>query len=250
MGNQNNGAARNPGPEMTATVPSRIPPSSSSSVIFPNNGTTVNTVAPTTPNYLATTSMQIGGLPSSAYQMFSLQPTRTDTPETLLERLNATIDEACNEQRDNISAAITTLPLVLDLAAFHPDGSPHHLPVEGGTLTQMVDAIRTHQAAQSNGEIGFCLVGVTNLPPCDQSMAAEANILRLPVFHGGNNDQHNKLHAAPALQHSHASSTRTMPRRNQRGGVVPLLRQRRPGVATTEIELHQLCLQNMMTHQQ
>jgi hypothetical protein len=171
--------------------------------------------------------------PAAYYRMISVRPTRFDVPETLLDRLVDRVDIA-NETAGGEAAAAaiasTVLPLVLDLSAFRPDGSPHASSVEVGTLTKFVGGIRSYRRRRQASEdcensTTVCnVVGVSNLPEC---MAEEATSMGLPIFRieerrhrrGGTSDD---------------GETRTiMGGKKKRGGVAPLLRQRRPGVAAT-----------------
>ena len=184
-------------------------------------------------------------LPSATYQMFSLRPARTDTPENLLGRLNDLVREGALDGIDNsknsnghdAAAAATSssiIPLVLDLSAFHPDGSPHSPTVAGGgSLSRFVEAIRSY--LEEGGEEGksttsggpsYRLVGVANIPHHDTSMADEARCMNLPVFCIGSSDG---TTSTKSSSNPPASSSK----REKRGGVAPLLRQRRPGVAAT-----------------
>ena len=177
--------------------------------------------------YTSSNFTQFRHLPSAAYQMFSLRPTKTDSPETLLERLKEQVKEALDEidnSNSNRNAATSSIiPLVLDLSAFHPDGSPHSPTVVGCSLTKFVEAIRSYREEGNSTASGlsYRLMGVANVPYHDTSMADEARSMKLPVFCIISDGTSKSLN-------NPASS-----KREKRGGVAPLLRQRRPGVAAT-----------------
>jgi len=200
----------------------QVPPISSHSALTRNNTHFANVAAA----YASSNFTQIHQLPSATYQMFSLRPTKTDTPETLLERVKGALNEIDNSDNNgNAVASSSIIPLVLDLSAFHPDGSPHSPSDAGGSLTKFVEAIRSYREEQGNstasGGLSFRLVGVANIPHHDTSMADEARSMKLPVFCIGSDGT------------SKSSNNPASSKREKRGGVAPLLRQRRPGVAAT-----------------
>jgi hypothetical protein len=215
MGNRTNGERRPmpPASEPMQTRPDirNLPPPLTGNTHFPNVAAT----------YTSSNFVQCRHLPSATYQMFSLRPTKTDTPETLLERLKGQVEEA----NVNATTSSSVIPLVLDLSAFHPDGSPHSPTVAGvGSLTKVVEAIQSYREEGNSTASGpsYLLVGVANLPHHDTSMADEVRSMKLPVFCiGRNSDGASKSVTNPA------SSKR------EKRGVAPLLRQRRPGVAAT-----------------
>jgi len=165
--------------------------------------------------------------------MFSLRPTREDAPESLLERLDLQMQQAA----DGCGSKI--LPLVLDLSDFRPGRrNSHHSPAEEGTLANLVDAIRSHEI-QSNSAarlIGYSLVGITNLPLDDESMVEEAQSLNLPILQSNMQITQNNVGVTPNfLSAAPLYNGKPMkPKRKRRGGVAPLLRQRRPGVASSD----------------
>lgn len=224
MGNQtsSSGDGRRPshptstGPTQTRDADFTIPISSHSTSIGNSHVANVTDTA----YYLSSNLAQFRRLPSATYQILSIQPTRFDTPETLLDRLRQQVkgapDDVDNADNNNGDTATTSSvqPLVLDLSAFHPDGSPHSYLVGRGTLTKFVDAIRSYQRAEGNSTV--CVVGVSNLP---DSMAEEALSMALPIFRIG--------------RRNNFDDGKSKTSREKRGGVAPLLRQRRPGVAAT-----------------
>jgi len=224
----------------------RLPDRTTPPPLPPANGQHFNNHADHTHNALSMSASAMKSnnfLSPSAYQIFSLRPTRTDTPETLRGKLNDQMqqhfNEAQNESTDGMEQIIkpTIVPLVLDFSALHPDGSPHCSSAEKGTLSEFVNAIRSNSMSQIQPGTGYCLVGVTNLPPHDQSIASEAHSLGLPIFPGNNQHDYGPRISEPSLAATNdgTNSLNTItPKRKKRGGVAPLLRQRRPGVAATD----------------
>lgn len=150
--------------------------------------------------------------PTSSYQLYNLRATINADPQTQIVSFIKSLHVSSN----TTSGAI---PIVLDMSAFHPDGSPHYTPPAQGTLAAFVSAIQSTNS--------MSLVGVTNLPHAERkgqlsSMAVEAQALNLPVmqpvFHTSFVPEM-KLTAGNAVQ---------QPIRKKRGGVAPLLRPRRP----------------------
>lgn len=168
-------------------------------------------------------------IPSFSYQLYTLRPNRNSDPQSIIEAFNK-----------RVYADSTTVPIVLDLAAYHRDGSPHYSPPAEGTLVKLVNSIRSHVSERSKKNI--CIVGVTNLPPPERKgqiskMMIEAQTLNLPVIQRSANTQqmpsnHNLSQEASSMS---SGQTQSLPRK-KRGGVAPLLRPRRPGVsvATTD----------------
>ena len=217
--------------------PSASLPISSHSALTRNNTHFATNVAAT---YTSSSNVaRFRHLPSATYQMFSLRPTKTDTPETLLGRLDELAKEEAFDEIDNSknsnghdAAAVTSssiIPLVLDLSAFHPDGSPHSPTV---SLSKFVEAIRSYREegeegkSTASGGPSYRLVGVANIPHHDTSMADEARYMKLPVFCIGSSD-------GTTSTKSSSNPPASPSKREKRGGVAPLLRQRRPGVAAT-----------------
>lgn len=159
--------------------------------------------------------------PISSYQLYNLRAARNVDPKTLIDTFNKSLHSN--------SGISSNIPIVLDMTAFHPDGSPHYTPPVQGTLTTYVNAI------QSTSNLS--LVGVTNLPPPERkgqlsTMTIEAQSLNLPVMQSTTNTSF-----APEMK-SNASSTSQIPIRKKRGGVAPLLRPRRPVAGKTVTELN------------
>jgi len=163
----------------TAISPHRSP-SSASDALFANN----NLQGPNNTNYYASSAtipsasahgnnntassssssfscMQVNnanGLPSSSFQMYSLRPNKHDTAQTLLERLHRQLNHQhhqkqhqqtdSNDQKRNNNNSI--VPIILDLSAFHPDGSPHFSYATQGTLTEYVNVIRAYNNSSNN----------------------------------------------------------------------------------------------------
>lgn len=162
--------------------------------------------------------------------MFSMRPTKTETPESLLERLRLQVEEASDEidNANNSGNANTSsiIPVVLDLSAFHPDGSTHSPTVTGGLLAKFVEAIKSYrkEGNSSVGGLSYHLVGVTVAHAHhDTSLADEARSMKLPIFFIKQNFDGT----------SNSLNNTAVSKREKRGGVAPLLRQRRPGVAAT-----------------
>jgi septum formation inhibitor MinC len=150
----------------------------------------------------------------ATYQLYNLRAARNIDPRRLVETfLNS---HPCGNNVSN------RMPVVLDMSAFHPDGSPHYTPPADGTLAAFANAIRSSD--------NLSLVGVTNLPEVNgrlSSMAIEAESLNLPVLQS----------FVPELKYPsvNTNTTSQLSARKKRGGVAPLLRPRRP-VASNKTE--------------
>lgn len=134
----------------------------------------------------------------SSYQLHNFRPNRNTDLSILIDAFKKSIQ--CD------------IPIVLDMSAFHPDGSPHYTPPAHGTLERIVNAINGH----------FCIVGVSNLPPSDRkgaphSLTMEAKALNLPVLKAATN-----IETKPIEDISQQITSR-----KKRGGVAPLLKPRR-----------------------
>ncbi|KAL7549312.1 hypothetical protein ACHAWF_017666 [Thalassiosira exigua] len=162
-------------------------------------------------------SAQIDGLPSFNCQVFTLRPSEGDTPESLMGMIDRLVRDA--EQKHVVGDQRTTIPLMLHMSSLDASTAK-------GTLIGFADAIRFHQGGESStsqavSKIGLSLVGVANLK--DPSMADEACSLNLPIFTGNDQSSASTIFDGASVK----------PKRKRRGGVAPLLRQRRPGVAAS-----------------
>lgn len=87
----------------------------------------------------------------SSYLMATLRLEKTDTPETIASRLK--------DEYPITSSSRTEwkwkCPIVLDLRAWSPDGSPHYKAPKQGTLTSLVHLLDRH---------GIAVVGVNGTP--------------------------------------------------------------------------------------
>ena len=146
----------------------------------------------------------------SSYQLYHLRPGRNTCPQTVIEIFKKSLPTMKS------TTVSTSIPIVLDMAAFHPDGSPHYKPPAQETLKTFVNAIRSSQ--------NLSVAGVTNLPPpesngCLSPMEIEAQSLHLPVLQATS--------IASSVSEIKTSENSLSPSRKKRGGVAPLLRPNR-----------------------
>ena len=159
----------------------------------------------------------------SSFQLYHLRPDRNTCPQTVIEIFKKSLPTMKN------TTVSTSVPIVLDMAAFHPHGSPHYNPPARETLKTFVNAIRSSQ--------NLSVAGVTNLPPpesngCLSPMEIEAQSLHLPVLQATS--------IASSVSEIKSSENSLSPSRKKRGGVAPLLRPNRMNnssvaVAATEL---------------
>jgi septum site-determining protein MinC len=86
-------------------------------------------------------------LSGSSYLLATLRLERTDTPDSIAQRLQ--------EEHPVVSKTLWKCPIVLDLRAWGPDGSPHYRPPAVGTLLALVHLLDRH---------GLAVVGVNGTP--------------------------------------------------------------------------------------
>jgi len=96
-------------------------------------------------------------LSGSSFLFPTLRIDRCENSESLSKRISQILRSKNNDKKKK-----WVVPIVLDLAAFAPDGSPHYIPPKVG---MMDDIIRTL------GEFGIVVVGFTNYSPDDDELA-------------------------------------------------------------------------------
>jgi septum site-determining protein MinC len=103
----------------------------------------------TTPSLRVSTSQHTSPLllSGSSYLLATLRLEKTDTPNSIAQRLQ--------EEHPVVSKTQWKCPIVLDLRAWGPDGSPHHRPPAAGTLLALVHLLDRH---------GLAVVGVNGTP--------------------------------------------------------------------------------------
>ena len=102
-------------------------------------------------------------LSGSSYLMPTLRIERKDTPESISTRIAAALEDSFPgatiktmlRGKPTSGVARWHVPLVLDLSALVPDGSPHYTPPQRGLLAGLVKVLQ---------EYGIRVVGVTNTP--------------------------------------------------------------------------------------
>lgn len=216
---------------------------------LPKNPSIHNALANPRPSFPSNAPTIGLGLPSTEYMIFTMRLDRLDTPKSLLQKLDQLSKrEHNNRVKVERKTEVSTIPLVLDFSAFHPDGSPHYNPPAVDTLSGFVNAIRSRgdSSRQScdNGLV-YLLVGVTNLPPADKQcqgntahMRREAQLLNVPILSNSASQQHlskpqNQPNPLPAIDSGASKNFGMITKRKKRGGVAPLLRPRRQGVDST-----------------
>lgn len=97
-------------------------------------------------------------LSSSSYLLPTLRLERNETPQSLAQRL----DNNNNIVENSPNSSEWCCPVILDVSALSPDGSPHFQSLPPGSFTEMVDILRQHgmQATgvtASNGNLSLLL---------------------------------------------------------------------------------------------
>lgn len=122
-------------------------------------------------------------LSGSSYLIPTLRIERSDTPKSLSTRISAALGDSSYSPNSTSGVAKSMLrgktttagrwqaPIILDLQALVPDGSPHYTPPQRGLLAALVKVL---------GEYNICVVGVTNTPPILEEEAVQK--LGLPAF--------------------------------------------------------------------
>lgn len=123
-------------------------------------------------------------LSGSSYLIPTLRIERSDSPESIETRIATALEEGSNHSVPNTGVVKSMLrgktttsggrwqaPIILDLSALVPDGSPHYSPPQGGLLVRLVTVLE---------EYGIRVVGVTNTPPTLEEEAVKK--LGLPAF--------------------------------------------------------------------
>ena len=85
----------------------------------------------------------------TSYLMATLRLGKQDTPESILERVQAYQATTTSNRKE------WKCPIVLDLRAWGPDGSPHYRPPKAGTLKEVVNVLDRH---------GLAVVGIHGTP--------------------------------------------------------------------------------------
>lgn len=166
--------------------------------------------------------------PYSSYQMITLRPNRHGDSGALRGNLHEIVkDHILHQQssqypcrQEDHTTTQTIIPIVLDLSALKSDDTGE------GYLNDLVGTIRSYKHDQSSLQqtVNICIMGVTNSPP---DIVHEGNTLGLPILYS------NHTVLATNTNWTRMDASPSMAIRKKRGGVAPLLRQRRPGVAST-----------------
>lgn len=107
-------------------------------------------------------------LSSSSYLLPTLRLERHETPQSLARKLS--LDEQ-NTTNDSTKPPDWCCPIILDVSALAPDGSPHFQPPPPGSLTEMVRILQHH---------GMQVTGMTSLSNMSSRVAEEAAQMGLP----------------------------------------------------------------------
>ena len=100
----------------------------------------------------------------SSYLLPTLRLEKTDTPESIENRLNEETGIVNNSNTKYQYEKKWACPIVLDLRAWCPDGSPHYRPPTAGTLTQLTAILN---------RFGLTVVGLHGTPKELQTEAIE-----------------------------------------------------------------------------
>ena len=123
-------------------------------------------------------------LSGSSYLIPTLRIERTDTPESISDRIRAALEDSQIPNTGIVKSMLRgkatasgvsrwKAPVILDMSALGPDGSPHYAraPPQRGLLNHLVRVL---------GQYDIQVVGVTNSPPILEEEAVEK--LGLPSF--------------------------------------------------------------------
>jgi septum formation inhibitor MinC len=119
-------------------------------------------------------------LTGSSYLIPTLRIERNDTPQSISTRIALALEDTHPPsiglvksmlQGKETATGTWHAPIILDLHALVPDGSPHYTPPQHGLLLGVVKAL---------GDYGIRVVGVTNTPPILEEEAVQQ--LGLPSF--------------------------------------------------------------------
>lgn len=104
-------------------------------------------------------------LTGSSYLLPTLRIERRETEKSLNLKISQALGKKLdsNDDRSKIGWSRTTpwvVPIVLDLAALAPDGSPHYVPPKPGMLNDMINLLR---------EFGVVVIGYTNYTPVNEN---------------------------------------------------------------------------------
>jgi len=93
-------------------------------------------------------------LSGSSYLLPTLRIDRRENPESLSLKISQALQRGRNNNNNKKSGRKKwVVPIVLDLAAFAPDGSPHYIPPKLGITGEIIRTLR---------EFGVVVVGFTN----------------------------------------------------------------------------------------
>lgn len=141
---------------------------------------TVKTIKPMAQKASTTgTASAIAGSPllltGSSYLMPTLRIDRRDDSSALKQKIAQALEESAISSHNSVAGVKSmlrgkstrsggrwTVPIVLDLAALVPDGSPHYIPPQEGLLVGVVETL---------GDYGISVVGLINTP---QELETEA----------------------------------------------------------------------------
>jgi len=121
-------------------------------------------------------------LSGSSYLIPTLRIERSDTPESISMRIAAALEDSHPPNTGVVKSMLRgkntasgesrwQAPIILDLAALVPDGSPHYTAPQRGLLSGLVKVLQ---------EYGVRVVGVTNTPSILEEEAVQK--LGLPAF--------------------------------------------------------------------
>ena len=120
-------------------------------------------------------------LSGSSYLIPTLRIERSDTPESISTRIEAALEDSYPPSTGIVKSMLRgkatargarwQAPIILDLAALVPDGSPHYAKPQRGLLSGLVKILEKY---------GIRVVGVTNTPSTLEEEAVQK--LGLPAF--------------------------------------------------------------------
>eukprot|EP00546_Thalassionema_frauenfeldii_P018226 CAMPEP_0178907640 /NCGR_PEP_ID=MMETSP0786-20121207/7482_1 /TAXON_ID=186022 /ORGANISM="Thalassionema frauenfeldii, Strain CCMP 1798" /LENGTH=317 /DNA_ID=CAMNT_0020579459 /DNA_START=187 /DNA_END=1140 /DNA_ORIENTATION=+ len=104
-------------------------------------------------------------LTGSSYLLPTLRIERRENEKSLNLKISQALGKKLNsnDDRSTFGWSRTTpwvVPIVLDLAALAPDGSPHYVPPKPGMLNDMINLLR---------EFGVVVIGYTNYTPLNEN---------------------------------------------------------------------------------
>lgn len=111
---------------------------------------------------------------SSSYLLPTLRVDRYDTSETISQKIDLELERNL-AARKLLTLGKWSVPIVLDLGAFAPDGSPHYRAPADGLLKDLIETLKSR---------GLKVIGLTNIAECGGVAEEAALKLGIPAVFG------------------------------------------------------------------